>query len=234
MTRRVLALGITLAAAVALVGCSDDTGDVVVSYTIGVSGTCDDARIASVRLILEDNDGEVSRDTAPCADHGQISAKGVPVGSYIGTLEGLSSDGIVTHRSAELDISVRADDTTNASARLSPIPATLRLAWSFPDGRMCNHPLVAVDEIIVEAFDENNAPVTFERGANSAACTDAFLSLESDDFHEGNFDVLVTGMMGSVKTFQDLLDNVPLEPGTVTDRIVMMRPCAEQPDGVCR
>lgn len=234
MNRRLAGLGIGIGMAVALVGCGDETGNATVSYTIGISGTCDDAMIATVRLILEDGDGEVARQTSPCMDRGEISVKDVAVGSYIATLEGLNRDGVVTHRATDIDVSITAGGNATAMGRLTPIPATLRLAWSFPDGRMCNHPLVMVDSILVEAFDQNNAPVRFDRGTNEAACTDAFLILESQDFAAGNYDVLVTALRGSTQLFQHLMESVPLEPGTVTDRTAMLKPCEEQPTGACQ
>ena len=234
MIRRVSGLGFALVAAAALVGCSDEVGNVTVSYTIGIAGTCADSNLATVRLIIYDEDGELASGQAPGMDSGEVSVKSVPVGSYVADLEGVSSDGIVTHRVRDISIRVTEGGTATAIARLVPIPATLRLAWSFPDGRMCNHPLVMVDSIFVEAFDENDSPVSFPGGSNEAACTDAFVELESDDFEAGNYDVLVTGLRGSMRLFQHLIENVPLEPGTVTDRTAMLKPCEEQTGGVCR
>lgn len=234
MARRMSGLGIVLVAATALAGCSDEVGNVTVSYTIGIAGSCADSNLATVRLIIEDEDGEVASGQAPCEDSGEVSVKDVVVGSYFAVLEGITVDGIVTHRVRDINVRVSAGQTATGIARLVPIPATLRLAWSFPDARMCNHPLVMVDTILVEAFDENDSPVSFPRGTDQAACTDAFVALESDDFEQGNYDVLVTALRGSARAFQHLLENVPLQPGTVTDRTAMLKPCEEQTGGVCR
>lgn len=206
------------------IGCGSDPGSISVQWDIGLSGSCDDAGVTTVRITLTSSDGTMGPFEAPCsagADGFQIDD--VDTGSYSISLEGLDADGnvIYTGRSSSNSNVSEGKTASPAAIVMSPAPAQLTIQWKFDNGLGCAVQEGAPDEVQVVLFksDANEAEET-------ASCDDSqvvFPDLEADD----NYDVRATAMGGGdpLYRFEEL--DIELADGQQETRLGTFVPCAD-------
>lgn len=229
MTRRLSVLSAIAATALMglLAACGDDTGNVTVTWSIGVSGTCSEAQIVTVTVSLIDSGGDVVATGQTSCGEMRLHLSGVAEGTYLARVEGKNGEGNVVYSDEVEGVSVTKGGDTPVPARLLQAPGRIRLRWSFPGGRMCLDPLVNVDEIRAEVFTSMDTQVTFASGADRAPCSSAVLELTGEMLVGGDYSLIVTGYRGTMPAFQETIMNVHVAPATVADVTAVMEACAD-------
>ena len=191
---RSLVLGSLFLVGVLGAGCGSDPGAIAVRWSVGLSGTCTDAGITTVRITLNEEGGstlgpfEASCEAGRSAEGFKISD--VDVGSYSIDLAGLDADGAViyTGRSSGRTNVSEGKTATPAAIVMSPAPAQLTIQWKFANGLGCAVQDGVPTDVQVTLFKSNSLETT-----ESADCVDSQVvigDLEADT----DYDVQVTAV----------------------------------------
>lgn len=224
---RRLGLGSSLLLGLLVVGCGSDPGSIAVSWRIGLSGSCDEAGITTIRITLEEEGGSILGPFEAGCEAGEdgstFKIADVDEGSYTIKLQGLNSDGGITYTGESTGrTSVSAGKTsTPQPVPLSPAPASMTIQWRFNDGLGCPAQDGAPDEVVVILFKDDS-----EEANISEDCVTSLVVIP-DLGRSENYDIQVTAVNGATPLFRFSQEDVTLADGeqkTITGEFV---PCAD-------
>lgn len=206
-------------------GCGEDpTGTLIVNYQIGQPDeTCAQHGVYEIRVVLQTPEEGDIESTARCQDgRAAFTVNAVPVGVYSVTVEGVDPNDNVRYEGFEAGISVTEGVAAETNLiRLRPVPASLRVEWTFSNGGMC--PQNNVDTIEVGYYFGGFYEFV------TAACIDGEVVIE--DLLDGSYNVRVRAIDAETEdyTFAADIDDVQLSAGTETVvdyQTAVLQPCS--------
>ncbi len=190
-----------------LPGCAPEgTGDAEVQWSVGLTGSCSQASLASVAARLETLDGTlVARQDARC-DALAVRFRDIPVGSYRVRLAGFDDDAVEAYTATISDLSIHEGlEPASYLARLAPRPGAIDLLWYFRSGRLCS--AYGVEQVLVSLYSSD-----FEITTAAFRCDRGSATLE--DLLPGPYDVRVDGLNAhGVPTHSFVVAGLKLRPG---------------------
>lgn len=203
-------------------GCEDSgSGDVLFRWAVGLTGTCEEARLTQVEVRLEDGGGSrIASAVTPCGE-GRVLLEAVPEGTYRARLTAYDDVGAPAYEAVVGGVSVGpvVGAVDPVFARLAPRPASARVVWFFHGGRLCS--AYGVDQVRVRLFSSDR-----ERVVKESACDAGDVLL--DGLEDGRYGIRVEGMtVEGIATHAFTVANVEIRPGHAVEVDAPLTPCGD-------
>jgi hypothetical protein len=232
-----------------LAGCpeEDTDGIVDVRWTIG-GATCDRVGVDRVRVSLVKGREAVAGAEAQC-DDGEVAVTGVPSGTYTAQVFGYRlGDDVPAYIGTETGVVVpKAGRVTTGVIFLEEAPGAIDLIWRFESGNICS--FEGAEWVQISAFDERNRVVAdVGMPCDPGTAVNDGLGGPGFEFLEGARGVVLDFLFSGphevvVLAYRHADDSRSEWAGSGTTDVansalspleVVLIPCADDPDSLCR